>query len=264
MKWKAFSIRYMNCISRSSRSGLPTLSPLRNVCSRTAPVFRFLSFVLTNAPPFPGLTCWKYTITYGSPPNSIFSPFRKSAAEYIRLSPSGKQQRLLGKVGPPLSPTPRHTDHVLDPDPPQPGDIHPGLHGHDHPLRKPVFRPWGQGGALVDVQPHSVARGMNKILQISRTIQRFPHPGIHVPAPDPRPEGPSAPSAFISRSRSAATSFSLLPRTPPESTSRRAPEAATAAPSMARISVSSFRLRSPSTGSRSASQFPSFPLVRKR
>src|SRR3970040_936566 len=122
MKWKAFSIRYMNCISRSLRSGLSTLSPLRNVCSRTAPVFRFLSFVLTNAPPFPGLTCWKYTITYGSPPNSIFSPFRKALVESIRLPPPENQQPLLGKAGHPLSPPPRHPDHVLAPDPPHPGE----------------------------------------------------------------------------------------------------------------------------------------------
>src|SRR3990172_8677838 len=79
--------------------------------------------------------------------------------------------------------------------PPHRGNTPPGPPAPNPPPRKPVFRPWGQGGALVDVQPHSVARGMNKILQISRTIQRFPHPGIHVPAPDPRTDGPD--SSFL-------------------------------------------------------------------
>ena len=36
-----------------------TFSPARNVFSITAPVRTFLSFVRTNAPPFPGFTCWK-------------------------------------------------------------------------------------------------------------------------------------------------------------------------------------------------------------
>src|SRR3972149_5874405 len=40
-------------------SGFSTWSPLRKVCSMTAPVFRFLIFVRTKAPPLPGLTCWK-------------------------------------------------------------------------------------------------------------------------------------------------------------------------------------------------------------
>ena len=40
---------------------------------------------LTNAPPFPGLTCWKSTMLYKSFLNFIISPFRKSEVSAINF-----------------------------------------------------------------------------------------------------------------------------------------------------------------------------------
>jgi hypothetical protein len=44
---------------RSWTSASSSRSPLRKVRSTTLPLRRFFSFVRTNAPPFPGFTCWK-------------------------------------------------------------------------------------------------------------------------------------------------------------------------------------------------------------
>src|SRR6266702_244714 len=65
----------------SSKSTSSTFSPDRNVLSMTLPSFMCLSFVRTNAPPLPGLTCWKATIVYGAPSNWIFMPFLHSAVD---------------------------------------------------------------------------------------------------------------------------------------------------------------------------------------
>src|SRR5438552_510687 len=65
----------------SSKSTSSTFSPERNVLSMTLPSFMCLSFVRTNAPPLPGLTCWKSTIVYGLPSWTIRSPFLNSAVD---------------------------------------------------------------------------------------------------------------------------------------------------------------------------------------
>src|SRR4029453_5472877 len=65
----------------SSKSTSSTFSPALKVLSMTHPCFLCLSLVRTDAPPFPGLTCWKSTMLYGWPSNWIFSPFLKSAVD---------------------------------------------------------------------------------------------------------------------------------------------------------------------------------------
>src|SRR6476646_3175882 len=52
-------------------------SPARNVRSTTLPASRALSFVRTNAPPLPGLTCWNSTIRHTLPSSSMCMPFLK-------------------------------------------------------------------------------------------------------------------------------------------------------------------------------------------
>src|SRR5262245_37177565 len=65
----------------SSKSTSSTFSPALKVLSMTRPCFMCLSLVRTNAPPLPGLTCWKSTMLYGWPSNWILSPFLKSAVD---------------------------------------------------------------------------------------------------------------------------------------------------------------------------------------
>src|SRR5512143_3195031 len=168
MKWYWPSILYMNCMSRSSRSGFSTLSPLRKVCSITAPVFRFLSFVRTKAPPFPGFTCWKKTMTKGARSNSIFRPLRKSDVVYIpRGASSNRWFARLGEERDPFEPRSGDPHRVLQPDPPDPGEIDAGFHRDHHPLLEPLARPGGKRRPLVNVKPNAVSGRMNKILQIS-------------------------------------------------------------------------------------------------
>src|SRR5215210_7675748 len=50
-------------------------SPARKVRSITAPSCTRLSFVRTNAPPFPGFTCWNSTILKTVPSTSTWVPF---------------------------------------------------------------------------------------------------------------------------------------------------------------------------------------------
>ena len=50
-------------------------SPARKVLSTTLPPSICLSFVRTNAPPLPGLTCWNSTIFQTTPSSSMHMPF---------------------------------------------------------------------------------------------------------------------------------------------------------------------------------------------
>src|SRR5918997_6938527 len=75
MKYSMSPSRYRYVIGRDSVLTLSSFSPARNVFSTTAPVSMFLSLVLTNAPPLPGLTCWKYRIVNRLPSTRMALPF---------------------------------------------------------------------------------------------------------------------------------------------------------------------------------------------
>src|SRR5829696_2301395 len=62
-------------MGRDSVLTFSSFSPARKVFSTTAPLSIFLSRVLTNAPPLPGLTCWKYRIVKRLPSTLIAVPF---------------------------------------------------------------------------------------------------------------------------------------------------------------------------------------------
>src|SRR5438477_5283773 len=51
-------------------------SPARKVLSTTAPDSSAFSFVRTNAPPLPGLTCWNSTMRQTPPSSSMCIPLR--------------------------------------------------------------------------------------------------------------------------------------------------------------------------------------------
>ena len=52
------AVAYRNCILRASVLTALNFSPALNVLSITFPSAALRSFVRTNAPPLPGLTCW--------------------------------------------------------------------------------------------------------------------------------------------------------------------------------------------------------------
>ena len=83
MKWASVPSAYRNCILRASVLTGRNFSPARNVRSITAPSAARRSFVRTNAPPLPGLTCWNSRILKTVPSTSMWLPFLNWFVEII-------------------------------------------------------------------------------------------------------------------------------------------------------------------------------------
>ena len=64
-------------------------SPARNVRSTTEPLARLFSFVRTNAPPFPGFTCWNSTMRQTPPSTSMCMPFLNWFVETVSAMTTG-------------------------------------------------------------------------------------------------------------------------------------------------------------------------------
>src|SRR3954470_21251700 len=85
MKCASVQSAYRNCILRASVRTARNFSPARNVRSITLPSAARRSFVRTNAPPLPGLTCWNSTILKIVPSTSMWLPFLNWLVEIMRL-----------------------------------------------------------------------------------------------------------------------------------------------------------------------------------
>src|SRR5881409_3455619 len=70
-------------------------SPARNVRSTTAPVLRFFTFVRTNAPPLPGLTCWNSTMRHTEPSSSMCIPFLNWFVNGMHIELDGSVWRIV-------------------------------------------------------------------------------------------------------------------------------------------------------------------------
>src|SRR5512141_1487833 len=111
----------------------------------------------------------------GLPSNSIFSPFRKSDVVYIPARASSNQWCVrLGEERDPFEPRSGDLHRVLQPDSPDPREIDAGFHRDHHPLLEPLARSGGKRRPLMNVEPNAMSGRMNKILQISRPVQRIP------------------------------------------------------------------------------------------
>src|SRR4051812_3033594 len=75
MKCASVPSAYRNCILRASVRTARNFSPARNVRSITLPSEARRSFVRTNAPPLPGLTCWNSRTLKIVPSTSMWLPF---------------------------------------------------------------------------------------------------------------------------------------------------------------------------------------------
>src|ERR687894_1172280 len=75
MKYSMSPSRYRYVIGRDSVLTFSSFSPARKVFSTTAPLSMLRKRVLTNAPPLPGLTCWKYKIVNRLPSTRMAVPF---------------------------------------------------------------------------------------------------------------------------------------------------------------------------------------------
>src|ERR687888_2522972 len=109
-------------------------SPARNVRSTTAPLSSAFSFVRTNAPPLPGLTCWNSRMRQTEPSSSMCIPF----LNWFVLTVSAKARpslvdghQVLGEAGEDLRTVLRDDHEVLDPDAALAREVDPRLHGDD-------------------------------------------------------------------------------------------------------------------------------------
>src|SRR3954454_6082182 len=101
MKCASVPSAYRNCILRASVRTARNFSPARNVRSITAPSAARRSFVRTNAPPLPGLTCWNSRILKIVPSTSMWLPFLNWLVEITtekasRASAPGSTSDLFG------------------------------------------------------------------------------------------------------------------------------------------------------------------------
>src|SRR5687767_8244995 len=154
-------------MSRRSTVAVSTRVPALNVLSTTLPESTFFNLVRTNAPPLPGLTCWKSTTDHSWPSRLSTMPFLRSfvVATWAcllraRCRPSragarvgvgwhgllgvcevgaggsgwsgAEDEQLPRRGGEQLRPAVSHNQGVLDPDPPATGKINPGLDGDRH------------------------------------------------------------------------------------------------------------------------------------
>src|SRR5713226_7120806 len=93
MKTKSSPSRYRYCISLRSTVATSTLTPALKVRSTTLPDMMLLSLVRTNAPPLPGLTCWKSTTFHSWPSRLSVMPFLRSlvvATSKVSWLPRGR------------------------------------------------------------------------------------------------------------------------------------------------------------------------------
>src|SRR5204863_1656201 len=92
MKCASVPSAYRNCILRASVRTARNFSPARNVRSITLPSEARRSFVRTNAPPLPGLTCWNSRTLKIVPSTSMWFPFLNWLVE-IMCAPQCRRRR---------------------------------------------------------------------------------------------------------------------------------------------------------------------------
>src|SRR5215469_5698924 len=192
MKTKSSPSRYRYCISRLSTLATSTLVPALKVRSTTLPDSTFFSLVRTNAPPLPGLTCWKSTTFQSWPSMLRVMPFLRSLVvatgrvscvrggtgssrseneqlprgrgEYLGCSRPGP-----GPGGRPLGIPRRGAHHqgVLDPDAAPAGQVDPGFDGNGNPVSQCTGPPVPDDRGLVHLQADAVAEPVPEILVVT-------------------------------------------------------------------------------------------------
>src|SRR5713101_6555436 len=100
----------------------PTLTPALNVFSKTAPLLTLRSLLRTNAPPFPGFTCWNSMIWKRVPSSSSVIPFLKSFVETLTQALLEFDQ-LSSRSRDRTAALARDLHHVLDPDAAEPRHV---------------------------------------------------------------------------------------------------------------------------------------------
>src|SRR5438045_4317170 len=164
-------------------------SPARNVRSTTAPLSRAFSFVRTNAPPLPGLTCWNSTIRQTPPSSSMCMPF----LNWFVLTVSAIANRLvdadqvLTEARVIVDASARDDDVVLDADPRAAFEIDPRLDRDDIACGQRVGRLGRHARRLVHLEAQAVAQTVTEGAGEGCPVHDAPCRSIRVDAGDPRP-----------------------------------------------------------------------------
>src|SRR5690349_19799087 len=187
MKTKSSPSRYRYCISRLSTLATSTLTPALKVRSTTLPVITFFSLVRTNAPPLPGLTCWKSTTPQSWPSRLRVMPFFRSlvVATVCRFSCGGcllpgapwlQDEQFPGARGEQLGRAGGGPDNqgVLDPDAALARQVDAGLDGDGNAAGESTGPCGAQHRRLVDLQAHAVPETVAEMGAV-------PGRGDHVP-----------------------------------------------------------------------------------
>src|SRR5918911_4088141 len=151
------SYRYWTSLTSVWTRG--NFSPARNVRSTTEPESRLFTLVRTNAPPFPGFTCWNSTMRQTPPSSSMCMPFRN----WLVLTTSATAaslvngHELLRERGQDLGAVVSDDDEVLDADAAAALEVDARLDGHDVPGSERVRGRVGETRRLVDLDADAVA-----------------------------------------------------------------------------------------------------------
>src|SRR5437588_3256516 len=159
-------------------------SPARNVRSTTAPLSRFFSFVRTNAPPFPGFTCWNSTMRQTSPSTSMCIPFLNwfvLTVSAIRASLANGDE-LFRKRRQHLEPAVVDDDQILDPDAAEPAQVDAGLDRDDVAggQRAAVVRV--EVGPLVYLEADTVTEAVPEAPAEARVLDHVPGDAVDLGA----------------------------------------------------------------------------------
>ena len=228
MKTKSSPSRYRYCISRLSTLAVSTRTPALKVRSTTLPDITFFSLVRTNAPPLPGLTCWKSTTFHSWPSMLRVMPFLRSfvvatsvcllhasatAAPRYRTSSS-----LVVIVRISAAPAPSADDHesVLDPHAAPAGQVDPWLDGDGNPVHESTCPVIPDDRRFVYLQADAVAQPVLEVPAVPGGLDEVPGRRVHVAdvgaRPWPRPPRPPGPRRPGRRSRAASRRAGPAPR----------------------------------------------------
>src|SRR5262249_14442086 len=147
-------------------------SPARNVRSTTAPVSSDFSFVRTNAPPFPGFTCWNSTMRQTLPSSSMCMPFLNWFVLTVSATASenlADLDQVLAEVREVVDAAVGDNDVVLDPDPAEAFEIDARLDRDDVPEREKVRPFLAHARSLVDLQADAVTE---PVAEAARELRR--------------------------------------------------------------------------------------------
>src|SRR5438270_6391942 len=150
-------------------------SPALNVLSTTEPLVSDLSFVRTNAPPFPGLTCWNSTIRHVWPSSSMCIPLRNWFVETTSAIGGGGYRRpkgslsadleqLLRERGQELGSVLADDGQVLDPAAADAFEVDTRLDRDDVARLERVGRLGREPRRFVHLEAHSVAEAVAEVL----------------------------------------------------------------------------------------------------